>query len=195
MRPRGAWKVRIQMRRAVSPSSRSSRSRISFAARFVNVIARISFGFTPTAVIRCATRCVSTRVLPEPAPAITSSGPSVCSTASRWAGFRFERYCSGEATGTRSMLAGTSNDPLSGGEEVGEREALAEHALADAAGDAAVEAGTRMDERVELAVLPAGVDAGGQGPEEPGVVLAAGKRGVEPSRIDADDVCLEAVVG
>ncbi len=82
------------------------RSRISPAALFVKVIARISFGFTPTAEIRCATRWVSTRVLPEPAPAITSNGPSVCSTASRCGGFRLARYCSGEATAdTRPMLA------------------------------------------------------------------------------------------
>src|ERR687892_2134005 len=32
-------------------------------------------------------RCVSTRVLPEPAPARISSGPSPCSTASRWGSF------------------------------------------------------------------------------------------------------------
>ena len=36
----------------------------------------------------CAMRYVSTRVLPEPAPAKTSSGPSVHSTASRCASFR-----------------------------------------------------------------------------------------------------------
>ncbi len=80
--------MRIQIARATGPSMVVRRSRISPAALFVNVIARISFGFTPTAVIRCATRWVSTRVFPEPAPAITSSGPSVCRTASRWAGFR-----------------------------------------------------------------------------------------------------------
>ena len=33
-------------------------------------------------------RTVITRVLPVPAPASTSSGPSVVVTASRWAGFR-----------------------------------------------------------------------------------------------------------
>src|SRR5215207_58765 len=33
-------------------------------------------------------RCVSTRVFPLPAPARMSSGPSVCSTASSWVGFR-----------------------------------------------------------------------------------------------------------
>ena len=88
-----------------------SRSRISPAALFVNVIARISFGLTPTAEIRWATLWVSTRVFPEPAPAITSSGPSVCRTASRWAGFRLARYCSGDATDTLSMLAGAMVRP------------------------------------------------------------------------------------
>ena len=97
--------MRIQIARAIGPSMFVSRSRISPAALFVKVIARISFGLTPMAEIRCATRWVSTRVFPEPAPAITSSGPSVCRTASRWAGFRLARYCSGDATGTRSMLA------------------------------------------------------------------------------------------
>ena len=36
--------MRIQIARAPAPSSRSRRSRISFAAWFVNVMARISFG-------------------------------------------------------------------------------------------------------------------------------------------------------
>ena len=91
MRPHAEWKVRIQIARAIGPSIVIRRSRISPAALFVKVIARISFGLTPIAEIRWATRCVSTRVLPEPAPAITSSGPSVCRTASRWAGFRLAR--------------------------------------------------------------------------------------------------------
>jgi hypothetical protein len=56
MRPQAAWKVRIQIARATFPSRPSSRVRISSAALFVNVIARISFGFTPQARSRCATR-------------------------------------------------------------------------------------------------------------------------------------------
>src|SRR5919206_2387504 len=105
MRPQAAWKVRIQMARAFGPTAASIRSRISPAALFVNVIARISFGSTPHAASRCATRYVSTRVLPEPAPATTSSGPSVVTTASRCAGFRSARYCSGDATAIQAMLA------------------------------------------------------------------------------------------
>jgi hypothetical protein len=91
MRPHAEWNVMIQIARATFPSCRSTRSFISAAALFVKVIARISFGFTPCAASRCATRWVSTRVFPDPAPAITSSGPSVVRTASRWAGFRSAR--------------------------------------------------------------------------------------------------------
>ena len=58
------------------PTSLSTRSRISPAALLVKVIARIFQGATPCS-IRYATRCVSTRVLPEPAPAKIRSGPSV----------------------------------------------------------------------------------------------------------------------
>ena len=77
MRPQAAWNVITQAARAGGPTRSSSRSRISAAALFVNVIARISVGFAPTAASRCAIRRVRTRVFPEPAPAITSSGPSV----------------------------------------------------------------------------------------------------------------------
>ena len=43
------------MRRATSGRRSSRRERISPAALFVKVMARISFGWTPTAEIRCAT--------------------------------------------------------------------------------------------------------------------------------------------
>ena len=81
----------IQAPRAAGPSIVSTRSFISPAALFVKVIARISFARAPAAASRCAIRWVRTRVLPEPAPATTSSGPSVVVTASRWAGFRSAR--------------------------------------------------------------------------------------------------------
>ena len=71
-----------QFARAAAAEQRSTRSRISPAALFVNVIARISLGHAARA-IRCATRWVSTRVLPEPAPATMSSGPCRAGTASR----------------------------------------------------------------------------------------------------------------
>src|SRR5687767_1883018 len=62
------------------------RSRISPAALFVKVTARIRCGATPCSRIRRHTRAVSTRVFPEPAPASTSSGPSTCSVAASCAG-------------------------------------------------------------------------------------------------------------
>ena len=58
------------------PTSSSARSRISPAALLVNVIARISFAFAASVPTRYAIRWVSTRVLPDPAPAMISSGPS-----------------------------------------------------------------------------------------------------------------------
>src|SRR3954462_13716864 len=118
MRPQAAWNVITHDARAGGPMRSTSRSRISPAALFVNVIARISGGFTPTALSRCARRRVSTRVFPEPAPAITSTGPSVVSTASRWAGLRSCRYVSGVVAaigrgylGSQRMRAGLGREP------------------------------------------------------------------------------------
>src|SRR3954471_8089941 len=83
---------------ALSPitlrAMRSTRLLISLAARRENVISRMRCGSAPLR-IRVATRCASVLVLPEPAPAITSSGrvsPAVsavpCVAASRCCGFR-----------------------------------------------------------------------------------------------------------
>src|SRR6185437_2273713 len=72
-------------------SSDDTRDRISSAALLVNVTARIDDGGTCFAVIRCAIRCVITRVLPLPAPARINTGPSVVSAASRCWGLRPER--------------------------------------------------------------------------------------------------------
>ena len=52
---------------------------ISSAALLVNVSKSIEDAGTPE-WIRCATRWVITRVLPLPAPAITSAGPFLCAT-------------------------------------------------------------------------------------------------------------------
>ena len=52
-------------------------------------------------------RVVSTRVLPDPAPARTRSGPSWCSTASRTRSFFFassSRYCSARALGVLALF-------------------------------------------------------------------------------------------
>ena len=50
------WKVITHIARIRRPTRNAARSRISPAALLVKVIARISFGFTPQALIRCATR-------------------------------------------------------------------------------------------------------------------------------------------
>ena len=76
-RAHSAWNVPMATSRPPSPTSARIRSRISAAALLVNVTARICHGLTPLTPIRYATRWASTRVLPEPAPARMSSGPSV----------------------------------------------------------------------------------------------------------------------
>ena len=76
------------MPRETAPTSWATRCFISPAALLVKVTARTAYGDTPGSRIRWAMRWVSTRVLPEPAPARISSGPSVAATASRWEGFR-----------------------------------------------------------------------------------------------------------
>ena len=71
------------MIRARLPTRSSTRSLISAAALLVNVIARIEPGWALRSEISQAIRRVSTRVLPEPAPATTSSGAPACTTAAR----------------------------------------------------------------------------------------------------------------
>src|SRR3954468_24129681 len=82
------WKVMTHMARVARPTSSSTRSRISCAALLVKVMARISSARAWPVRSRYAMRCVSTRVLPDPAPARMSRGPSPCVTASRWGSFR-----------------------------------------------------------------------------------------------------------
>src|ERR1700758_249013 len=86
---------------ALSPRTlraiRSTRLVISDAARRENVISRILRGSAPW-TIRWATRWARVLVLPEPAPAMTSSGAAAdppaapCSTARRCSGLRVSRY-------------------------------------------------------------------------------------------------------
>ena len=52
MRAQQAWNVSTHMRPAALPVSVSTRSRISPAALFVNVSARISHGATPVSATR-----------------------------------------------------------------------------------------------------------------------------------------------
>ena len=83
------WKVEIVSPRAGRlPSSFFTRSRISAEALFVNVTATIESGAYPRCSIRCTIFLVITPVLPDPAPASTSRGPSWWVTAASCSGFR-----------------------------------------------------------------------------------------------------------
>ena len=75
------WNVPIQSGADGMPSCSSMRPRISPAALLVNVTARMPCGDTFSTWTSQATRCVSTRVLPLPAPASTSIGASGAVTA------------------------------------------------------------------------------------------------------------------
>ena len=88
MRTHMEWKVDTHMPRERVPTSCARRSRISAAALLVKVMARISHGAARSCSRMLAMRYVSTRVLPEPAPASTRSGPWVVTTASRWGPFK-----------------------------------------------------------------------------------------------------------
>ena len=83
MRTHAEWNVEIHMPSDAPPTRCSTRSRISFAALLVKVIARIWLGHASRVWIRLAMRRVSTLVLPEPAPATISSALPRYSTASR----------------------------------------------------------------------------------------------------------------
>lgn len=65
-RTQTAWNVpRTSFSTRSGPTSTSSRARISAAALLVNVTETMSLGATPCALIRCAMRDATTRVLPE----------------------------------------------------------------------------------------------------------------------------------
>src|SRR6478672_5233736 len=86
------WKVPIHSPRlpGCEPprcNNASARARISPAALLVKVTAKIPCAGTPKTSLSQAMRWVSTRVLPEPAPASTRWWPGGAVTASRWAGF------------------------------------------------------------------------------------------------------------
>jgi hypothetical protein len=114
------------MRRATPPTRAATRSFISAAALLVNVIARIENGDASRSAIRYARRWVSTRVLPDPAPAITSTGPTGSVTASCCAGLSPSRSrrpkprlapsgaCSGPLCGASGALAGGVQRVLAG---------------------------------------------------------------------------------
>ena len=86
------WKVPSQgIPSTACPISDATRIFISRAALLVKVTARISFGRARPVFKRCTMRVVSALVLPVPAPASISTGPSSRSTASRCAGFSVSR--------------------------------------------------------------------------------------------------------
>jgi hypothetical protein len=91
IRVASAWKVPSHMPSATPQTSWPTRAFISRAALLVKVTARISFGCARPVFSRCAKRAVSARVLPVPAPASTSTGPSSASTAARWSGLSASR--------------------------------------------------------------------------------------------------------
>ena len=77
------------------PTSSATRVRISPAALLVKVMARMPHGGASPVAMRWAMRRVSTRVLPEPAPAMIRSGPPRCSTAARWGRVRSSTSAAG----------------------------------------------------------------------------------------------------
>ena len=97
---------------ALEPRRRPARRRapsISRAALLVNVTERICEGKAKPRLRIWAMRVVSTRVLPVPAPASTSTGPSRLSTASACSGLRPERYCAaGHAAAREAWLAASA---------------------------------------------------------------------------------------
>ena len=75
------WNVDIAKLCESEPTNCSALSFISLAALFVNVNANIFNGDIPISLIICAILYVTVRVLPLPAPAKISTGPSIFSAA------------------------------------------------------------------------------------------------------------------
>jgi hypothetical protein len=82
MRTHIEWNVDTHIAADRRPTSASTRSFISAAALLVKVIDMISPGCTCRSASSQPMRWVSTRVLPEPAPATINSGVPACTTAS-----------------------------------------------------------------------------------------------------------------
>ena len=117
------WKVDTHIAFARRPTSAATRSRISAAALLVNVMARICPGCAPWASCQ-AMRWVSTRVLPEPAPATMSSGEPECTTASRCCGFMpssSASACSRRRSARRPAAASSGAASAPGGLRSGRR--------------------------------------------------------------------------
>src|SRR5215469_5140297 len=92
------WNVPTHSPCALSPTSACSRERSSPAALFVKVTAKMRCAGARSVASKCATRWVSTRVLPLPAPAKIKTAPSVCDAAARCSSLS----CSSGSTSARS---------------------------------------------------------------------------------------------
>src|SRR5436190_19212468 len=177
IRTHAEWNVETHIFSATGPTSAPTRVFISSAALLVKVMARISNGLIPWSRIRWAMRCVSTRVLPDPAPATMSSGPSVWVTASAWTGLSPARSGSSDGLmrhpnllGAYDTRIGSAEVDLGGGDHRG----------------GAI--GGRLEGPVEVGVgdhgihgwrAPLGEVLGGMGVADEGGVVAAGEGAVE----------------
>src|SRR6266545_5021674 len=103
MRTKAEWNVDTHISRARPPTRAATRSFISPAALLVNVMAMIWSGLTPPAASRYAIRCVSTRVLPD--PATMSSGEPRWTTAARCGSLSAASSCSGSVDLRRGCSA------------------------------------------------------------------------------------------
>ncbi len=99
------WKVPIHMPRTLTGNIADSRVSISLAALLVKVTASTPPGETCPVAISQAMRVVSTRVLPDPAPARISAGSAGSVTAASCSGFRFSS--SRESAGSMPGILGT----------------------------------------------------------------------------------------
>src|SRR5690606_6591213 len=86
------------------------------AALRVKVTASTRLGSSVPTAARCAMRCVSTRVLPEPAPARMRRGEASEVTASSCAGLRLRVRCPVAAVGCTGwkVPAGSDSEPPTG---------------------------------------------------------------------------------
>ena len=96
------WKVPIHIPRTLTGSIVVSRVNISLAALLVKVTASRPPGETWPVLSSQAMRVVSTRVLPEPAPARISAGSAGSVTAASCSGLRWRSRRSWVAAGENS---------------------------------------------------------------------------------------------
>ena len=114
MRTQAEWKVETHIARPRGPTSSATRRRISSAALLVKVMARICQGAASPVAMRWAMRRVSTRVLPEPAPATISSGPPRWTTAHAGQGQAVEQCRVRRAPSSRARRRGAGRRPATG---------------------------------------------------------------------------------